>query len=66
MDSEEQEIGAIAILVYLENLVASSPKETFTREEVLMILECVGNDPEIFQPGSLATAKDALCEGLLY
>lgn len=46
---DDKAAGALAILDYLSDLFTGS-KLTFSREEVLMILNIVKNDPELFRP----------------
>jgi hypothetical protein len=46
--SEEQAVGAAAFLCYLRDCIQSSPKETWSREELLVLLECTSRDPDIF------------------
>jgi len=45
-----EQFQALNILEYVSDLFTGSPKETFTREEILVILNCVRNDPEMFDP----------------
>lgn len=44
----EQRIGAACMLCYLRDLFTATPRETFTRESILVILEAVSRDPELF------------------
>jgi hypothetical protein len=46
--------GALLMLEYLHSLFSASPKEGFSREEVLKIIEHVGSDPEMLTPEALA------------
>ena len=41
-------IGAASILCYLRDLFTAAGKDTFTREEILVILECIISDEQIF------------------
>lgn len=55
MGDGETSYGALLMLEYLHSLFSASPKESFMREEVLRIIECVGSDPEMFTPEALVT-----------
>lgn len=50
MDAEEAPAAA-AMVCYLRDLFTITPKESFTREEILVLLETVSSDPEIFPCG---------------
>jgi hypothetical protein len=53
--------GALAILDLLLGLFTDAGKETFTREEVLLILNWAKNDPEIFSPDLVAAYEESVC-----
>ena len=42
------QIGAAAIVMYLRDLFTVSSKEAFTRDEIMVILNMVQNDRDIF------------------
>ena len=43
-------LAALGVLNYIEDLFTSTPKELFSPAEILLILNAVKNDPEIFDP----------------
>ena len=45
---EELQIGAAAMVIYLRDLFTATTKEKFTRDEILVILNLVQNDRDIF------------------
>lgn len=45
--------AALSIIEYLEDLFAMGGRETYTREQVLVILNAVKNDPDVFDPDTL-------------
>lgn len=38
-----------AVLEYLEDLFGASPNDSFTRDEVLLVISAVKHDPEILE-----------------
>lgn len=44
-------VGAIIHLLYQRDLFTATEKKTFTREEILVMIDTMGHDPEVF-PGS--------------
>ncbi|HFB98302.1 MAG TPA: hypothetical protein ENJ62_04105 [Bryobacterales bacterium] len=52
--SEEQQVAALAVLRYVSDLFTESPKESFRREDVLVVLNLVQNDPHLFDPTTVA------------
>ena len=48
--TNQQQFTALTILDYLSDLFTVSPRETFTRESVLLILNSVQNDPNLINP----------------
>ncbi len=52
--SEEQQAAALAVLRYVSDLFTESPKEWFRREDVLVVLNNIGNDPHLFDPALVA------------
>ena len=48
--STEHQIGGLAALGYVEDLFSHAGKQVFTRDEILVLLNLVKNDPEIFHP----------------
>jgi hypothetical protein len=54
---------ALAVLGYLSGLLIGSPRNLFTREEVLKLINAVRNDPELFDP-DLVRFHDEIDRGL--
>lgn len=52
--SEEQQAAALAVLRYVSDLFTESPKESFRREDVLVVLNLVQTDPHLFDPAVVA------------
>lgn len=44
----EQQIGAAVLVAFLRDLFTTAGKEQFTRDEILVLLNTLQNDPEIF------------------
>jgi hypothetical protein len=55
----EMLFGAAMLWDYLRSLFTCAGKDVFTREEVLMVLEQVASDGEIFLPGAIRQIADA-------
>ena len=55
--STEHQIGGLAALGYVEDLISNSPKPAFTREELLMLLNLVKNDPDLFDAAVVAEVE---------
>jgi hypothetical protein len=49
----EAAIGAAGFLCYLRDCLTVSGKDVWTREELLVLLETMSRDPEVF-PGGIA------------
>ena len=47
----ELEIGGAGLICYLRDLLTETPKESFTRGEILVLLESVSRDPDWFPSG---------------
>ena len=58
----EEPYAALVILDYLSDLFTASPKETFTREQILLVLNWVINDPELIDPDSVIAYQEATAE----
>jgi hypothetical protein len=59
--TKEDQFGMLLALQYLSDLFTGAGKETFTRVEVLTILNDVKNDPELIDPDTVI-AFDGLPE----
>ena len=52
--TRQGQIGALGVLDLVSDLFASSPKKGFSREEVLIVLNEVRNNPAIFDRSIVA------------
>lgn len=59
---KDQELYALLVLDYIRDLLTESPKEQFTRDEILVVLTLVRTDPEMFSPELVAMVDDATRE----
>jgi hypothetical protein len=59
---EEMQVGAAFLWSYLRSLLTGSPKEAWTRDELLVLLDVIQSDHEFFLPDNLALIADALDE----
>jgi hypothetical protein len=50
-------VMALAMVEYAEDLVTASPKESFTKIEVLILLNAVKNDSDLFATLDLYTSQ---------
>ena len=50
LDEDRTAYGALLILDYLQELFLASGRDTFTKEQVMVALNCVKNDPEVIAP----------------
>jgi hypothetical protein len=57
-----EQMAALTILEFLSDLVTASPREQFSRDEVLVLLNCVKNEPDFFDPDLLAAFDQACTE----
>jgi hypothetical protein len=48
--TETEQYQALNVLEYLSDLFTAAEKESFTKTEVLIVLNLVRTDPEIFDP----------------
>jgi hypothetical protein len=49
---EEQATGAALLLCYIRDLLTNSPRENFPREDLLVLLETISRDGELFPNGA--------------
>ena len=61
--SESEQFQALNTISYLEDLFTIATKETFSRDEILMLLNRVKTDPEIFDP-QVVIAHQIACDEL--
>lgn len=59
---ESEQITALTVLEYLSDLFTLAGKAVFSREEVLVILDCIKNDPELFDAHVLERWAEASAE----
>ena len=52
--TRQGQIGALGVLDLVSDLFTSSPKEGFSRDEVLILLNEVRNNPAVFDPAVMA------------
>lgn len=66
MDSDlftpQEQFQALNVLDYLSDLFTAAEKETFTRVDILVILDLVRADPEIFDPEVVIAQQIATSE----
>jgi len=49
-----EQAAALAVLRYVSDLITTVPKKIYTREEVLVILNFIQNDQDLFDPAVVA------------
>jgi hypothetical protein len=57
-----EQFQALNIIEYLSDLFTAAGKETFTRIEILVVLNGVRNDPELFDPDILIAQQQAMAD----
>lgn len=60
--THDEQFQALNVLDYLSDLFTMSPKETFTKVQILIVLNQVKNDPDIFDPQVLIAQQTANAE----
>jgi hypothetical protein len=55
-------VGAAFLWSYLRDLFTAAGKDQFTRDELLVLLDTISRDGEIFVPGAMAMMADAWAE----
>ena len=50
LDEDRTAYGALLILDYLQELFLASGRDSFTKEQVMVALNLVKNDPEVIAP----------------
>ena len=63
LDEDRTAYGALLILDYLQELFLASGRETFSKEQVMVALNCVKNDPEVIAPEAVI-AYELATDGL--
>jgi uncharacterized protein YllA (UPF0747 family) len=57
-----EQFQALNLMDYLSDLFTVAQKETFTRVEILVLLDHIKNDPELFDPAVLIAQQTATAE----
>ena len=60
--TDMEQFQALNLLDYLSDLFTASKKESFTPTEILIILDHVRSDPEVFDPEVLVAQQTANAE----
>lgn len=55
--TDDEQFQALNVIEYLMDLFTAAGKENFTRTEILVVLNAVRNDPEIFDPAVLVAQQ---------
>jgi hypothetical protein len=50
LGNRSEQAAAYGVLAYVSDLVTASPRESFSRVDVLVLLNCVQNDRLLFEP----------------
>ena len=48
--NQETAFGALLMLDYLQELFTAAQRQSFSQAEILVVLNLVKNDPEVFDP----------------
>jgi hypothetical protein len=62
MMSHKEQFQALNLLDYLSDLFTAAGKETFTRASILIILDSVRSDPEVFDQDVVIAQQQATAE----
>lgn len=60
--TETEQFQVLNALDYLSDLFTAAKKETFTRVEILIVLNLMKNDPELFDPAVLIAQQTITAE----
>ena len=60
--THDEQFQALNLLDYISDLFTMSPKQTFTQVEILIVLNHVKNDTDIFDPLVLIAQQTANAE----
>ena len=55
-----EQLAAMGVLDYVSDLFTASPRESFSRVEVLVLLNAVRTDPELFAPEAVVAYEEAV------
>lgn len=56
----DEQFAALVILDYLSDLFTASPIEQFSREQILVVLNSVKDDPELIESAVLLAYEEAV------
>jgi hypothetical protein len=62
MMTPQEQFQALNILEYLSDLFTAAKKETFTRESILIVLDGVRSDPDLFDPDVVIAQQNVTSE----
>ena len=60
--TDREQFQALNVLDYLSDLFTAAKKETFTRVEILILLDNIKNDPDLFDPAVLIAQQIVTAE----
>jgi len=60
--SGDNQFAAQVVLDYLSDLFTESPREQFSKAEILVVLNEVRNDPDLFDPAVVVAYETAMAE----
>jgi hypothetical protein len=60
--TDREQFQALNVLDYLSDLFTAAKKETFTRVEILVLLDNTKNDPDLFDPAVRTAQQIATVE----
>ena len=58
----DEQFQALNLLDYLSDLFTASPNESFTRVQILIVLDCLRSDPDFFDRDILLAQQTATAE----
>jgi len=62
MMTPQEQFQALNMLEYLSDLFTAAKKETFTRESILIVLDGVRSDPDLFDPDVVIAQQNVTSE----
>ncbi len=58
----QEQFQALNVLEYVSDLFTGSPRESFTKVEILVILNRIKTDPELFDPDVVEAHSEVVRE----
>jgi hypothetical protein len=55
--SIEGQIGAVSMLLYIQDLMMSAGRDHFSREDIMILMDTIGRDPDLFDPAMMEVMK---------